>query len=247
MSHHEAEIYTVSQLVRADYRRAEVFRKWGINYCCGGNLPLNLVCELQGLDEAAIVSDLENAVRTVQLPANLPYGEWPMDFLISYITHLHHHYLKTTLPGLLKLVQSFAAGHQQQYPYIETVSHHLGQLSNAVLEGIIAEEATLFPYLKRLNNIKERKESYGGLFVRTLKQPLVQEPGASHQRIRSLLTVLRETTDEYSFPDTVCTNHQVIYHNLKELDAQLTHYLYLEKEVLLPKAAAIEAELLLCQ
>ncbi|RYD95200.1 MAG: iron-sulfur cluster repair di-iron protein, partial [Sphingobacteriales bacterium] len=52
---------TVSEIVRHDYRAADVFKKWGINYCCGGNLPLADVCHLQGLNQGAVENELEEA------------------------------------------------------------------------------------------------------------------------------------------------------------------------------------------
>ena len=44
---------TVSEMVRKDYRIADVFKKWGINYCCGGNSPLDAVCTTLKLDQGA--------------------------------------------------------------------------------------------------------------------------------------------------------------------------------------------------
>ena len=40
----------VSEIVRDDYRTADVFKKYGINYCCGGNTTLEEACKLQNLE-----------------------------------------------------------------------------------------------------------------------------------------------------------------------------------------------------
>ena len=44
----------VTDIVIQDYRTASVFRKYGIDYCCGGKLPLQMACEMRGLDTASI-------------------------------------------------------------------------------------------------------------------------------------------------------------------------------------------------
>ena len=49
---------TVSEMVREDYRIADVFKKWGINYCCGGNAPLDDVCRQLSLDAAKVQDDI---------------------------------------------------------------------------------------------------------------------------------------------------------------------------------------------
>ena len=38
---------TVSEIVRADYRAADVFKKHGINYCCSGQVMLQQACDMR--------------------------------------------------------------------------------------------------------------------------------------------------------------------------------------------------------
>ena len=45
---------TISEIVREDYRTADVFKKYGINYCCGGNTTLEEVCKLQNINTSVI-------------------------------------------------------------------------------------------------------------------------------------------------------------------------------------------------
>ena len=60
--------WSVSEIVNADYRTADVFRKYGIEFCCGGKWPLRTVCELKNLDINAVNSELEGSIRTISLP-----------------------------------------------------------------------------------------------------------------------------------------------------------------------------------
>jgi len=56
---------------------------------------------------------------------------------------------------------------------------------------------------------------------------------------------LRQQTADYNFIPEACINHQVIYHKLKEFDADLVQHMHLENNILFPKAIQMEAELLL--
>src|SRR5215218_5661378 len=95
---------TVSQIVRTDYRTADVFKKWGINFCCGGNLPLEEACAAKNIALPAIEEDLQAATKTVQLSNSLHFSDWPVFFLVDYILYVHHAYVKHTIPSLRKIL-----------------------------------------------------------------------------------------------------------------------------------------------
>jgi regulator of cell morphogenesis and NO signaling len=67
---------TISEIVRADYRTADVFRKYGINYCCGGNILLDEVCNKQKVDINSLQSELNSVVKKINIPASLRFDEW---------------------------------------------------------------------------------------------------------------------------------------------------------------------------
>src|SRR5947209_19025886 len=101
---------TVSEIVRADYRTADVFKKHGINYCCSGNVLLREACRLKSLDYSDLVEELSSATRNIHLSTNLQFAQWKMDFLIEYIVNVHHAYLKLTLPELETSLLLFIEG-----------------------------------------------------------------------------------------------------------------------------------------
>src|SRR5690242_16599354 len=84
----------VSEIVRNDYRTARVFRKYNIDYCCGGKWPLRMVCDNKGLDFSSIKRELALSVRTIQLSNSTRFDTWSIDFLTDYIINIHHHYLR---------------------------------------------------------------------------------------------------------------------------------------------------------
>jgi regulator of cell morphogenesis and NO signaling len=235
---------TVREIVIDDYRTAEVFKRWGINYCCGGNLPFDEACDLQKVDKAALKKDIEEATRNVQLSNNIAFHEWPLEFLTDYIVNVHHHYLKQTIQSLLPLVESFVNGHQKKYPYLVEVRDIFRNLCTALEDHTKNEEESIFPYVKQISSTYNRKEVYGSLFVRTMSKPLNEVISREHGRIASLIQQLREKTNNYVFSPGACANHQVIYKKFKEFDADLVQHKHLENNILFSKALAMEKSLL---
>ncbi|GAA4331929.1 DUF542 domain-containing protein [Flaviaesturariibacter amylovorans] len=235
---------TVSEIVRADYRTADVFKKWGINYCCGGNLPLAEVCRLQGLDAGSIQSELDNARRMRVLPSSVRFEQWPLPFLIDYITHIHHAYIRETGAALASQLSAFVKGHTKKYPYLVRVEECYLNLLTQLIEHTNEEEARIFPYMRQVVSAAAGKESYGKLFIRTLGLRLGPVVEKEHKRISVLLSELRSITDHYRFGDAACTNHQVIYHRLREFDEDLVQHKHLENNILFPRVQELEKELM---
>ena len=112
------------------------------------------------------------------------------------------------------------------------------------MEHTQKEEESIFPYVKQIANTYDRREVYGKLFVRTMRQPLMDVVKQEHNRISHLLQALREKTAHYTFAETACTNHQVLYHKLREFDADMVQHKHLENNILYPRALAMEKSLL---
>jgi regulator of cell morphogenesis and NO signaling len=235
---------TVRDIVVADYRTADVFKKWGINYCCGGNLPLGDACTLKNIDRLELTNDIKKATQDVRVSNILPFNSWSSEFLVDYIIHVHHDYLRTTLPALKQSVDSFVNGHLKKYPHLGPVRQVVFDLAAELEEHIEQEEESIFPYIKQISNTYNRKEVYGNLFVRTMRKPLAAIIDREHRRIADLLQELREKTNGYTFPDDACANHQVMYRKLQELDADLMQHKHLENNVLFPRAIEMEKSIL---
>jgi len=234
----------VSDIVRADYRTADVFRKYNINYCCGGKILLEEACLQKNISFAEISAKLEEASRIISLPENLHFENWRLDFLIDYIINIHHTYIKESLPALEVNLLSFVGSHAKQFPHFTRIFELFQQILALLNEEIIQEEEIQFPYIKQIDNTFRRKETYGKLFVRTLRKPL-DTVDRARQPLNNLLSEMRSITDYYQFPANACTNHQVIFHKLREFDSDLVQHKFLENTILYPRAIDIERQLLL--
>lgn len=233
----------ISEIVQADYRTAEVFKKYLLTYCCGADLSLRAACEGRGLDYEYLVQELSESTRNIHLSAGLSFQTWGVDFLIDFISHVHHNYTYEVLPSLTIGLQAFAVGHRKKYPHLEEVSELLNRLSDLLIVHNKHEDEIIFPYIKQINRAMERKEAYGNLFVRTLRKPL-EGIDREHLQMQEILESIRSMTNHFVIPEKACTSFQVYHHRMKEFYDNLIQHMYLEHDILFPRAIHIEQQLL---
>ena len=90
---------TLGQIAAKDLRKAQIFKKYGLDFCCGGKKTVKEACREKGLDVTKIEQELQHADK---LPASrpLPYNEWNLAFLTDYIVNTHHSYISKNLPDI---------------------------------------------------------------------------------------------------------------------------------------------------
>ena len=63
---------TLGEFIAEDYRAATVFEKYGIDFFCGGQVPLEAVCRGKGLDHYALTREFEDDLhKHVHLENNI--------------------------------------------------------------------------------------------------------------------------------------------------------------------------------
>jgi regulator of cell morphogenesis and NO signaling len=82
---------TIGELVAADYRAARVFEKYGIDFCCGGKIPLATACREKDIDPAVVIREIGAAGRE-PLERSRNYAACGLPFLADYIINTHHAY-----------------------------------------------------------------------------------------------------------------------------------------------------------
>lgn len=234
----------ISDIVTHDYRTAAVFRKYGIEYCCGGKWSLEDACEMQGLDTGHIQEELEQSMRNISISNAIDFKEWNIDFLIDYIVNVHHQYLKKTLPEVKDYLERFTEGHKEKFNYLETLQKIFLQMSKEIFPHMQKEEEIFFPYIRQIAHAYYNNESYAGLLVRTLRKPVREFMMHEHELVGNKLLRMRDLTNNYTIPENACISHKVTLSKLRELDNDLFQHIHLENTILFPKAIEMEKELL---
>lgn len=233
----------VPDIVGRDYRTADVFRRHGIDYCCHADWTLKAACEMKGVDPSSVKHDLEEAIRTRHISGALPFTEWPLDFLIDYIVHVHHGYLRQTLHLLKEHIDKFVHAHRKKLPFADELLQQFNLLNQQMPVYMQQEEEKIFPYIKSVHRAYYNKEPFGGLLTRTLRKPVEKVMDQEHQFMKSVLQQFRTLTNNYTPAGNACASHWVVFLKLRELDNDLVQHIHLESSIILPRVLAIEKEL----
>jgi len=234
----------VSEIVNNDYRTAEIFHKYGIDFYQGDNWSLERVCEIKGLEVLQVRKELEESIRTICLPNTLKFDEWNIDFLTDYIVSIHHQYLRKALPEVKDYLVNFMHAQQNEFSYLPELFNVFSELSSDILPHLQQEELIIFPYIRQIFHAHHSKESYAGLLVRTLRKPIENVLRDEHESVNRFLRQMRKLTNSYSVVEDASIIHKVTFLKLLEIDNDLIHHMHLENDILFPRAMALEKELL---
>ena len=234
----------VTDIVTHDFRTAEVFRKYEIDFCCGGKWPLDVVCQNKNLHTAALIGELQKIIRQSASNAALDFDSWNIDFLTDYILNVHHSYLKKALPEAKEQVKKFLDGHREKFPELAEIEIIMNRFMKEIPPHMKQEEEIFFPYIKQIYHAHKNQESYAKLLIRTLRKPLQEVMQKEHELTGANLNKLRTITNDYTPPRNACITHKITFSKLKELDKDLVQHIHLESNILFPKAIQMEQELL---
>jgi regulator of cell morphogenesis and NO signaling len=230
---------TVGQLVTERPGLARVFERLGIDYCCGGRVPLAQACAAKGIDLDAVVRALDS-----DEPRGLEPGradgttDLSLGALADQIVTTHHAYLRRELPRLADLAAKVADAHAIRHPALRALCEVFGDLKDELESHMLKEERVLFPIIKQL----EAATTLPGLFCGTVNNP-IHAMEHEHASAGSALQRLRAMTDGYQPPDDACASYRALLDGLAELEADLHWHIHKENNVLFPGASALEAAL----
>ncbi len=232
---------TIGEIAAKDIRKAEVFKKYGIDFCCGGKKSLKEVCEEKGLDVATVEADL-NAGNIASNAPVMNFDKWDPDFLADYIFNQHHKYYYTEEPTISGLVNKVADHHGDNENTLLMVRSVYNVLVKELTTHFMKEEKIVFPFIKALMLASRTGD-------RSLleQQMSITEPirimESDHEAAGDLLKQIRTLTNDYTPPASACNSYRFMYKKLEELEQDLHQHIHLENNVLFPKALALEKEL----
>lgn len=235
------KVPTVGEMAAADVRKANVFKKFGIEFCCGGNKSLQKACSELSLDIQEVEEALANAVSENK-NYSFDFKRWQPDFLIDYIYNQHHTYFYDEYPHISKLMEKVVRHHARKHPPLAEVEKLFFTLERELIGHFAGEENTVFPLIKRLYQAKKTGSLVSEENIKQLTATL-HGMQLEHEDAGEILSKIRLATNNYNPPTGACTSFKLLYHKLKCLEEDLHQHIHLENNVLFPKAVALKTEL----
>lgn len=217
-----------------------VFEQLGIDYCCGGNQPLDIACAQKGVDLNALLrtlTELESAQHAA--PTNADYRSIPLERLIAHIVNTHHAFTRSEIDRLDALFEKVVARHGENHPELIPMQRIFRELAADLLPHLLKEEQVLFPYVLDLERATTTNQPHPTPFFGTIRNP-VRMMSNEHENAGALLESLRKTANQYATPDGACTSYQALLDGLQDLERDLHEHIHLENNILFPRAIAIE-------
>ena len=150
---------TIGEITAKDWRKAEVFKKYGIDFCCGGKKTVKQICQEKGLDFNQLEKELSDTAKESSA-GHTNYAEWSNDFLADYIINTHHHYVRKNLPELMMYAAKVAKVHGPQHPELNDILPLVEKVNNELLEHMVEEENLLFPEVKKIHKAYSHNTAY---------------------------------------------------------------------------------------
>lgn len=232
---------TIGEIAAKDLRKAAVFKKLGLEFCCGGNRTLEAACADAGVSVAEVNQALEEIPENT-VSHDRGYDRWKLDFLADYIVNKHHSYVQDSAPALHDLSEKIAQVHGNAHPELIEMQRHVKILLQEMLSHQIKEEKILFPFIKQMVQCESDGKPFLYPPFGTIESP-VEMMRDDHNAAAGHVHTIERLSNGYEVPPDGCESYRLYYHKLKEFDEDLHQHIHLENNILFPKAVAMEKNL----
>lgn len=233
---------TIGEIVAEDHRMAVVFKRYDIDFCCGGKRSLGEECARRGIDIEEIGKALTEAG---QMPAgrSANYQEWSLDFLIDYIVNKHHLYVREVLPQIREYAAKVANRHGNTHPETIAIANLFEELAIDLMQHLQKEEVILFPYVRQLEHARREKGAFPRAPFGSVNHP-IQMMEMEHEFAGEHMHRIRELSQDFTPPPDACNTYRVLYTMLRDFEDDLHEHVHLENNILFPKAETLERTLI---
>ena len=231
----------IGAIAAGDLRKAEVFRKLGLDFCCNGHRSLKEACEDAGIPEQHVREALEHLPEEAGIRAP-EYDRWELDFLADYIVQVHHRYVEEMSPLLRDLSAKVAARHAGAHPELKPMAEEVEALLEEMRAHQIKEEKILFPFIREMVRGQREGRPFPHPPFGTLESP-VEMMKEDHREAAVHIKALASLSQNYQAPADGCDSYRLYYARLRAFDEDLQLHIHLENNILFPKAVAMEKSL----
>ena len=230
---------SVGEWVATDFRLASVFTRHGIDFCCGGDKPVDQACADQGVSLEMLLLEAQAAREVSGIGEQ--YNQWTVDFLADYIVNQFHTYTREMLAQIGSYADAVVNAHGSAHPETVTIRALWQQLQGEMAAHLQDEEELLFPYIKQL---AQRQRAGGALTPSSFDsaQALITQLGAEHEEVGDALGELARLSGGYTVPPDGCNTYRALYGFLSEFEATTKKHIHLENNILFPKTISLEQE-----
>lgn len=218
---------TPASVVKVFPKASDLFKERRIDFCCGGDRPLEEVFSEDHHDSEEVMSELNEAFQEWKKKGQnvVDWDAVAPSTLIDHIVGEHHGYLKEELNPLGELVTRIYSVHGGRDEHLKELYRLYHQFKMEMEEHMITEENEVFPLIK----VYEKEPS------EELKQQISDANGGledEHEVCGDLLKRMRIITNDFEPPEDACGSYRITYARLADLETDTFQHVHLENNVL---------------
>jgi regulator of cell morphogenesis and NO signaling len=231
---------TVREWALENPSATRVFEKLSIDYCCGGNLPLEEACRKANLNVDQVLEALKMADEAaLAAPKDRDWQVEPIAALIAHIQKTHHAYTREEIARLGPLFDKVCSVHGTNHPELLQIREIFQALAQELSAHLMKEEMVLFPYILRMEAAAAGNEPRARAPFGSVQNP-VSMMEHEHDSAGNALRAMNKASNGYSAPANACVSYQTLYTALAAFEADLHRHIHLENNILFPRAVAME-------
>ena len=204
-------------------RASALFRKYNLDFCCGGKQTLLRAATRQALDLDVIESEL---AALAEKPQEKDWQAAPLAENNEHNLERYHYRHREQLPELILQATKVERVHADKPGVPKGLAKYLSLLHEELTSHMMKEERVLFPMIKQ------------GMGSQAAGPVSVME--SEHDEAGELLEVIKHTTNNVTPPPEACTTWRALYNGINELIDDLMNHISLENNTLFPRALAGE-------
>lgn len=231
------ENLTVASVVAENIKTAHVFKKHGIDFCCGGGISIQKACAKYSVDYQTLHDELEKVDAVKSTENN--FNDWELDVLIDHIIDVHHSYVLESLPLLSQYAQKVASVHGDNHKPLLEINVLVHEIIEELAMHLKKEEQVLFPYIKQVLAAKKAGQEVATPHFQTVSNPISMMEH-EHETVGDVFKHIAGLTNNYTPPEWACNTFKALYAKLEEFEQDLHQHIHLENNILHPKALALE-------
>lgn len=219
----------VRDIVNEFPKSSDVFKKYRIDFCCGGNIPLSQAIAANEINEEELMNELK-ALYEKSSSTETDLEVWTNSDSNTIIDHVINHYHLTSREELSMMspyVTKVSRVHGDSHPELLRVYELFYELKKELIEHMDKEEAVVFPIIKKLadGTVENREEAID----------MIVELEKEHDHAGAILRELREITSDFTPPVDACGTYRLVYKRLEDLEGLTFMHVHLENNILFPR------------
>ena len=234
---------TVGEIITEDYRAAEIFKSYKIDFCCNGGKNFNEVLATKNINSNKIIAEL-NSVKEQNNNSSVDFKSWEIDLLADYIEKKHHRYVEAKAPELKQYLAKLCKVHGENHPELYEINEQFNQSAGELAKHMKKEELILFPYIRKMATAKQKNGKINSPQYGSVQNP-IEVMMSEHEVEGERFKKITEISNNYTTPDDGCNTYRVAFSLLQEFEEDLHMHIHLENNILFPRAIEYEQKLIM--